>query len=751
MMPAQASASAGVDQSNCDREPIHIPGMIQPHGALVAFRESDWEVGQISANAPAMLGPGAEGAVGRPLGDVLGADCLPDLRAALKALDVERHPRFAFTLARSPASPVHLDAIVHRSEGTAVLELDGSRSLRGAGVPEQYHHLKNPLAALNDPDTLAGLCRAAAREARAITGFDRIMIYRFDREWNGTVVAEEKDPSLEPFLDLRYPASDIPRQARELYTRNWLRLIPDVAYLPVPILPAANPATGRPLDLSHSVLRSVSPMHIAYLKNMGVGASMSVSVLRGGKLWGLIACHHRTPRHVTHEMRLACEFLGQAFSLRVSALELAEAERYRLGLQSVQDRLRERMQAAADPLEGLAGEELPDLAGAQGAAVLYEGRCRLAGRTPTEAEVRDLCAWLDARGMEAPYVTESLPAEHPSAARYADAASGLLALAVPTTVRNYVLWFRPEVIRTVNWAGDPRKPMEQGPGGARLSPRRSFELWKETVRFTSQPWRDHEIEAARELRNHITAAALRRKAGELSASNEELEAFAYVASHDLKEPLRGIRNYAQFLAADYSGALGEEGTSRLATIEKLTWRMEELIQSLFEHSRAGKTALNLERVDLNAVFGEVREDLSAFLAANRGRLEAAGQLPAVLCDRVRVREIFSNLVTNGIKYNDSADRRVEVGVAAGVPRAPGEAAFPVLYVRDNGIGIPARHAETVFRMFKRLHGRDQYGGGAGAGLPIVKRLVDRHGGRIWMESEPGKGTVFYFTLGGGNA
>lgn len=735
-----------VDINNCDREPIHIPGRIQPHGVLVTFRESDLMILQASENLGAYFGIEASRAVGNFLSSILPADGIEDLKSALKAIDKEEHPRYAFSMTKNPnGSPIHMDAIIHRIQGVVVLELDAAKSQDAVEIPAYYRFLKNPLSALSDSSNLMDLCQSAAKETRSLTGFDRIMIYRFDRDWNGSVIAEEKLPSLEPFLGLRYPASDIPIQARNLYAKNWLRIISDVRYESVPIHPVLNPANVQPLDLSHSILRSISPMHIAYLKNMAVGASMSISIIKNGVLWGLIACHHTTPRYISHEMRLACEFLGQAFSLRLSSLELMEAEQYRLGLKSLQQQFWEFMTLEPDFLDGLVNHKpnLKDFADAGGAAILFDGKCRFIGNCPHEAEVRELAAWLDDQVTDPVYSTDSLPKAYSPAKAFSAVASGLLVIAIPTTTNNYIMWFKPEVLQTVNWAGNPQKPVEITPDGLHLSPRRSFELWKETVLLTSLAWQKHDLEAAQEIKNSIVALALKRTAEDLRASNAELDAFAYIASHDLKEPLRGIRTYSQYLATDFGEKLGETGMSRVKTISRLTERMESLIHSLFEFSRLGKIHLSRGRVDLDKIVKEVLERLSVSIEEHKATVTVPRPLPIVECDRIRVGEIFSNLISNALKYNDKAEKRIEIGFQGGSTESD---TTPVFFVKDNGLGIPERHFDTVFKMFKRLHGRDQFGGGAGAGLAIVRKIVGTHGGRVWLESVPGQGTTFYFTL-----
>jgi light-regulated signal transduction histidine kinase (bacteriophytochrome) len=322
-----------------------------------------------------------------------------------------------------------------------------------------------------------------------------------------------------------------------------------------------------------------------------------------------------------------------------------------------------------------------------------------------------------------------------------------------------VLWFRPEVIQTVNWGGDPNKPYQTGSMGDRLTPRASFDLWQETVRGKSLPWKPVELEAALRLRNAVAEVIVRRAEElarlnvELARSNVELDSFAYVASHDLKEPLRGINNYIRFFREDHGDLLPEEARAKLDTLTRLTRRMDSLLDSLLHYSRVGRQDMTLEKADLNQVLNESVEALQSRLNETGTEVRIPRPLPGpVSCDPVQVGEVFTNLISNAAKYSDrpAGERWVEVGWID--PEREENSAVPpdvkvaVYYVRDNGIGIAEKHRDVVFRIFKRLHGRGEYSGGTGAGLTIAQKIVERHGGRIWLESAVGEGTTFYFTL-----
>jgi two-component system, chemotaxis family, sensor kinase Cph1 len=382
---------------------------------------------------------------------------------------------------------------------------------------------------------------------------------------------------------------------------------------------------------------------------------------------------------------------------------------------------------------------------ADGVALLADGRLSLLGKTPKQAEVMALAAWLAGRtGLT--FASHELAADYAPAAAFAPIASGLLAVRWSSGAPDGLLWFRQEWRQVVHWAGDPSKPVEIDDSGAeiRLLPRTSFALWRETVAGQSRRWLDCELEHATELRRGIAELLLRhteylrRMNRELAASNQELDTFAYAASHDLKEPLRGIHTSVEFLEEDDGARLSAEGRERLATILRLTTRMDELIESLLQYSRVGRIDLQLQQVDLNEVVAQVLESFAP-LAARGATVTLPGRLPVLECDPVRVGEIFSNLISNALKYNDKADKRIEIG-------CDGAQTPPVLFVRDNGIGIAEKHFARIFQIFRRLHGRNDFGGGAGAGLTIAKKAIERHGGRIWVESVPGRGSVFRFTL-----
>ena len=488
------------DLRGCADEPIRIPGAIQPHGALLAVTEPDLAVAVASVGAADLYGREVTGA---RLPDLVGEDVAARLAGGELA---ELNPL------RTVVGGRDVDLVAHRAGGLLVVELEPLDDARQADAV-WHRRLPLTLQRLQAAPTLDALSATLAAEVRTLTGFDRVMVYRFDPLWNGEVVAEDRREDLEPFLGLRFPASDIPPQARALYLQSWLRLIPDARYTPAPLLPERNPLDGRPLDLGGAVLRSVSPVHLEYLANMGVVASMSVSLVDDGRLWGLIACHHYAgPHRPSYTDRAAAEFLGRTASVLLGTkVEAGDAQR----VLDVAERSARLVEALARtpraPLEALTDGPVTvlDLVPAGGVALRLAGRVHLLGATPPEPVAVEVVQALLHAGTTH---TDAVLTAVAGATDAVPAGSGVLAVPVRGgRDGDFLAWFRPESLREVSWGGDPhQQKMVEGEHGVRLSPRRSFARWTETVRATSEPWRPHEVAAAEQLAAHLSEVTRRR-------------------------------------------------------------------------------------------------------------------------------------------------------------------------------------------------------------------------------------------------
>ncbi|WP_024868320.1 bacteriophytochrome BphP [Pseudoxanthomonas suwonensis] len=496
------AAPAAPDLDACAREPIHIPGSIQPHGILLAIDPDSGRVLQASANAAAELLGGQCQVQGQAWDALLQVD--PAQAAALRPVQAPLH------LGHAPCAVVRTGlarwkAAWHLYPRRWLLELEPAQ---GA----QTMALGDALRAQREIDRAPGVAEAArhaAAEIRALAGYDRVMVYRFDEEWHGDVIAEVRRPGLESYLGLHYPASDIPAQARALYLRTRIRQIVDVGYTPVPVEPAMDPRDGQPLDLSDCGLRSVSPVHCEYLSNMGVAATLVTSLVVNDRLWGLVACHHYQPRFVDHDVRDACEAVSQALAARIGSLEAIARSDVEQSLLTV----REKLITAFSEADGFTPELLTDMAGdlldvvdADGVAVFHGEQLSRLGRTPDEAGLRRIRAALEDNVQVRRETDHSgilhlseIGAAFPELADLAADAAGLIYVPLQPKARSALLWTRREQVRTVNWAGNPSlAKLEDIPG--RLSPRKSFELWQDTVRGRSRSWSPLHLDSARSLR-----------------------------------------------------------------------------------------------------------------------------------------------------------------------------------------------------------------------------------------------------------
>jgi light-regulated signal transduction histidine kinase (bacteriophytochrome) len=492
---------------SCDQEQIHIPGSIQPHGLLLAVRPDDLLVRHVAGAIEQRLGwPLWQD---QPLSDLVGPVLGMDIAALLEP---EATGGFVGQLL-APDGEV-LDVTAHLSGGHIIVELEPA-SRQGLSASRVMERVAMVVSGFEKARTITALCERAALEFRRLTGFDRVMVYRFLDDQAGQVLAEDRRLDLGSFLGHHFPATDIPRQARELYLRNLIRVIPDAAYAPVPLRPDWTGAA--PLDMSDCSLRSVSPVHLAYLRNMGVKASASFSIVSDGTLWGLIACHHETPRLLTYDVRAACRPLVGSLAREIKTREEAESYRQRIRLRSFEDGIEillSREGSLGDMLSRHLGE-IGRMMGASGVAILRQNKLLTDGLCPNDEQIRGLAAWLTTDDQELAFSTDRLPELYPPAAAYQAYGSGLLAVIVSGDEPWFMLWFRAEQIETIRWAGNPHKMAHPDPAQP-LNPRASFDAWAETVRGRSRPWTLPEIDAAIRLRVVLQEGQRNRRVLELN-------------------------------------------------------------------------------------------------------------------------------------------------------------------------------------------------------------------------------------------
>ncbi|WP_315718802.1 MULTISPECIES: HWE histidine kinase domain-containing protein [unclassified Bradyrhizobium] len=635
-----------VNLTNCDREPIHVPGHVQPFGFVLVL-VSDFTVCMASENAPDYLGGDLGGLLQRPLAAVLSAAAVtairtrvdylsgPDAVERVFGVDLQGHGRL-------------FDLAIHFSGAYLVVEAEPSLIEPGVNSGELVRLM---LGRIRKTTGMMELAQEAARQLKLLTGFDRVMVYRFHPDGSGEVIAETAGSGLEPFLGLHYPASDIPRQARQLYQRNWLRIIADINAAPSPLLSTPAHNAGL-LDLSMSVLRAVSPVHIEYLRNMGVGASMSVSILRDGKLWGLFACHHYSPRHLSFEKRTAAELFGQMYSWLLEARERESDVAYETRAHQIQERLIERAAAQAHSkraiLEFVA--DYRQMIACDGLAVWSDDEITLDGETPTEAEVQDLIGFINRTSPGRICASAEIAKVYAAGEAFRDRAAGFLAIPISRAPRDCLIFFRREVLHSVNWAGDPNKTYSEGPLGARLTPRKSFELWQQIVAGQSQPWTTADLRIAESLRVTLLEVILQLSelaARERRGAQERQELMIAELNHRVRNILSLVRG------------LVAQSKDTATSMEEFASVLGGRIQAL---ARAHDQITNLNWAPV-ALRHLLESEAGAYLGSRAGRVRMEG--PDVALDPkafATLALVVHEMMTNSAKYGALADSTGQVQV-----------------------------------------------------------------------------------------
>ena len=728
--------------ANCADEPIRFPGAIQPHGVLLTLSEPDLRIVQVSANVASLFNRQPDALLGQPLDTLLGTQPTDVVRQMAGQPSFIDAPPLYVTL-----NGGQFEGLLHRHQGVLVLEFEPhSEHFQPKSQNGRTSNLGKMLQRLQSAKTLQALYEISVSEIQAMTGYDRVLIYRFEEEGHGQVIAEASAPSMELFNGLFFPASDIPQQARELYRTNWLRIIPNVDYEPVPLLPKLRPDTGQPLDLSFATLRSVSPIHCQYMKNMGVLSSMSISLMKGDKLWGLISCGNREPLHVPNDLRTTCQTIGQVLSLQISAMEALDISRQREEKVDALGELNQAMSNSSDAVfDGLAQcpQVLMDLVQAGGVAIIEGQQLHRYGNCPEPEQIRALHKWLKDTGQPV-FASHHLSAVYPPAADYQAVASGVMAMSLPKPVDNGVLWFRPEVKENIQWSGDPKKPLalEKSDTGLRLRPRTSFEIWKVEMAGISTKWSPGDRFAANDLRRSALENDLARQVLREQQAVRARDELVAVVSHDLRNPMTVI----SMLCGMMQKAFSSDGThtsrrisSAIDTMQQAAGRMNVLLEDLLDTSKieAGRYVVRPVSLDVSQMFDEAYS-LLAPLAMEKGIDLSFNAEPGlqINADPERLFQVLSNLIGNAIKFTP---RQGNIGISA---MSSGEEI--VFSVRDSGEGIAPEQLPHVFdRYWTQTENNPT---GSGLGLYITQGIVQAHGGKIVAESEVGRGSEFRFTV-----
>lgn len=535
-----------VDLSSCEREPIHTPGRIQDFAALIAV-STDWRVTHLSENAGETLGLDLSDALGQPLGEVLDYQIVHALRTEIQLVHALEGAARMFDLGVGSRD---LNVTIHAIAQGFVFEFEPAGESAGRDVVVTVQALMKRIRDAKGPEEVV---QRAVRSLKALTGYDRVMMYRFERDHSGTVIAEAREDHHEPYLGLRYPAADIPAQARALYLKSPIRIMADIDAGTIGVH-AAPDINGMPLDMSMVVSRAMSPIHAEYLRNMGVRASMSLSIIRNGKLWGLMACHHGSPRHLDFKMRTAVELFGELVTYELTQRETAIERENIDRAQGVHDRLMSQLASDTDIVKLIDQfvEEVGTVIDFDGIAIFAGGEYIAHGSAPTREEFPLLAKFLNRENPKSAYSTESIEGLFDSAEIFADRFAGLLAIPISRAPRDYIVMFRKEVVKSVNWAGDPTKPVTVGPNGSRLTPRQSFALWQETVRNRSEPWSANELRTADTLRGTLLEVLL-KVSDEANKVRKRAEERQELLVAELNHRVRNILNLIQSLTTQTAG------------------------------------------------------------------------------------------------------------------------------------------------------------------------------------------------------
>lgn len=712
-MTETLAAAPPLDLTECDREPIHVPEAIQPHGVLLVLEPDGRTVAREAGRLDTVTG--RDSWLGRRIDDLLGDETAARLRAVAGAGGEGFAGRWR------GGNGLDYDVIVRGGASGPIVEIEQSSQGGQPGV-ELIGRLDAAGAALERAGTVRAVCERAAEAFRALTGFDRIMIYRFLEDAAGQVVAEARLPGVDSFQNHHFPATDIPRQARALYLRNPVRVIPDAHYEPQPLRPSV---PDEPLDMSDCGLRSVSPVHLRYLRNMGVRASASVSIIVDGELWGLVACHSARPQLLPFELRAAATNLVRSLARQIKAKGEAELYRERLRLRQLEDDFVGRLPADRSLEHSLAdrGRDLADLVDADGVAVVAGESVFRFGVAPPGAAVRRMADWVAAQPGLRPLASHALSTLHPEAEPWRTEASGLLGVQLQGEEPLTLLWFRAEIVETIRWAGNPSTAVKSGPAGV-LTPRASFEAWSETVRGRSRRWSPSQVESALRLRDALLDFAavtrLRSLNRTLRASLDERDLRLEQQEFLIREVNHRVQN-SLTLVSSFLGLQARQADPE-ARDQLLEARRRVRAVSMV-HSRLYRAEAS-SAVDLARYFAELIDDLGGSMGADWS-VRLAHDLAPVRVEAgraVTLGLILTELIINAQKYAYDGE--------------PGP------------IHIALEEGADGLRLTVEDSGRGGHQAGGGFGSMMIGSLVGQLGGHLdYSDARPGLRAVLKAPVG----
>jgi len=714
------------DLQRCASEPLHRIQRIQAYGEILIC-DQDWSCWYYAS---------------QQILENLETATIPEVVFNLSGTKIHTDD---LNTPKTASSEIHpYVALFHEHEDYFIIEFEPRNSEYGTKL--KIDDFQRSVIQLNESSVLTDFISSVCKEVQNITGYDHVMVYRFDEDYNGTVIEERKSNDRESYLGLKFPASDIPEQARELYKRESIRLVYSTSGEQKMIYTNRLSESKPELDLSEVFVRGVSPIHMEYLQNMGVQASFSVAITYQDRLWGLIACHHKEVRFISHEVRYWLKFVSMLISSNLEKLFLFNKELTKSNKRLLKSQMLEKIMHSKDLINGLLDPEnsVMNLIKSDGVIIKCAEQIRLEGKTPNFVKVQQLLEWITEFGefnvKSFSNTQKILPPEI-----YDSSIAGLLVVQLSHLSEDYLIWTRSEKALEVEWAGNIHQKKSFDQEKARLTPRKSFEKWKEEVEGQAEEWSTESLDIANLLKLEIREY-LYKKYNEIALLNKELkdayeqmESFSYSVSHDLKAPLRSIEGFTQIIKEDYSDAFDEYGLELLDIISNSIKRMNVFINDILKFSKLNRDQMLVMKINLNTLVQKNWKMLRVIEKYQNAVLHVE-DLPPVYGDLSMINQVFHNLLENSLKYvNPGVIPQIDITSKL-------VEGFVEISLSDNGIGIPEDARGKVYEVFRRLVSEEDYEG-TGVGMSIVKKAIDRHGGTIEISNgKNGQGTTFTFTL-----
>lgn len=753
--PDQRSAQSAGNTEDTLRarpdEPAYIYGSIQPHGLLFVLQYPDLTVLQVSENTKDCLGIEAKEFLGTPFSDWLPAAQAALLQKYLASAGPATLIPLPIDLKARGKTMVSFSCLAHLYPNRCVIELEDLSSSNASQLLQPSvstsKHLHLAFDKIHRCTTLGEALALTTQELRRITGYDRIMIYKFDQDWSGEIVAEDRKKDLEPHLGLHYPATDVPEQIRELYKRNPIRLIPDVNHQPSKIIPELDPHTNKPVNLSDSILRGVSPVHLEYLRKLNVQAALIISLIVHDELWGLIICHHNVAKSIAQDVRGACALFGQTLALQILAYETQEHNRLIRLAQPIFTTLVDEARRVPNNLSKALhthNRELMELFNCSGMVLHLPDNVMRWGHVPSATDLTNIVEYLSAEGEHLQTI-DNLPARLEAYGSLSPA--GLLALAVGIKHTQWLIFFRPEYRQSLSWANNPNT--NTGPSkvtSKKVTSRSPFVIWTEQTEGKSKSWtktdRDIatwlralliDLERAEHEKSVLLQEAWEQQRREISAS----------LAHDLKAPLEGSLRVVNLMAQRVSSKVDKDELELLHSLSSSLSGLLERVKGLVHSYRSmdGDLAIVCEPVDVKRVMHSTIYLLQGL--ANNKNITIEVTMPehfTAFVDESCLKRIFENIIHNAIKYSPS-NSSIKITGKTSENKA-------IISITDKGSGIAPEILSNVF-LRKGEKGEPTSRGlavASGLGLFIARKLIELNNGTIQCDSTSNQGTTFSITL-----